>query len=142
MIMADRYLGERTFYSYAYKTLQESGALVAFRSDAPVESPNPFWGLHAATTRCRLDGYPGNNGWHPEQRISLEYALEGYTTGASFAAGRETDLGKIAPGYRADMILLPIDPIATSLDNLRTIEPFATMVGGTWVWKSANSQLD
>ncbi len=71
MLMADRLLGERAAFSYAWRTLLECGARLAFGSDAPVESPNPFHGLHAAVTRRRADGSPGSDGWFPEQRLTF-----------------------------------------------------------------------
>ncbi len=142
MSLADHYLGERTRYCYAYKSLLDGGVILAFGSDAPVESPNPFWGLHSATTRCRKDGYPDDCGWHPEQRIPLEIALKGYTTGASYAASRETTQGRIEPGYNADLILLPVDPFTIPKHEIHHITPLATMVGGRWVWKSHNCPVD
>ena len=99
MLMADRYWGERAAYSYAWKLQLDHGANLAFGSDAPVESPDPFWGLHAAVTRRRTDGGPGTQGWIPAQRIDLHQALLAYTHGAAFAAGMENRLGKLASDY-------------------------------------------
>jgi predicted amidohydrolase YtcJ len=134
MNMADRFWGKRSAYSYAWKTLLEQGAVLAFGSDAPVESPNPFWGLHAAVTRRRPDGSPGLEGWHPEQRLTVEQALLAYTVGAAYAAGWENRLGKLAPGYLADLIVLEVDPFTCPPNELRTIQPTATMVRGEWVY--------
>ena len=86
MLMADQYWGARTAMAYAWKTQLDAGAHLAFGSDAPVESPNPFLGIHAAVTRRRADGSPGPDGWHPEQRLDLQAAIEGYTSGAAYAA--------------------------------------------------------
>src|SRR5207237_808014 len=66
MRMADRYWGKRSALAYAWRTQLEAGAVLAFGSDCPVESFNPFWGLHAAVTRRRADGAPGPAGWYPE----------------------------------------------------------------------------
>jgi predicted amidohydrolase YtcJ len=136
MLMADRYWGERAALSYAWKTQLEHGARLAFGSDAPVESPNPFWGLHAAVTRRRQDGSPGPRGWYPEQRLSLEQALHGYTTGAAYVAGWEDRLGRLAPGYLADLIVLERDPFECPPDELYTLRPSGTMIGGEWVYQA------
>lgn len=136
MLMADRYLGERTAWSYGWQTQVRCGARLAFGSDAPVESPNPFWGLHAAVTRRRLDGSPGPQGWHPEERVSLQTALEAFSSGPAYLAGMEDRLGRLAAGYLADLIVLDVDPFACPADELHLIHPVATLVGGVWVWRS------
>jgi hypothetical protein len=134
MLMADRYWGERTAYSYAWKLQLEHEANLAFGSDAPVESPNPFWGLHAAVTRRRKDGSPGPQGWIPAQRIGLREALRAYTHGAAYAAGMEDRLGRLASNYLADLIVLEQDPFECEADELYRLQPSATMVGGKWVF--------
>jgi predicted amidohydrolase YtcJ len=135
MFMADRLLGLRAKFSYAWRTLLERGTRLAFGSDAPVENPNPFHGLHAAVTRCRADGSPGSEGWFPEQRITVKSALEGFTLGPAYAAGMEDRLGRLTPGFLADMIVLETDPFKSDHGDLYNIRPVATMVGGLWVWK-------
>ncbi len=109
---------------------------MAFGSDAPVESPNPFLGLHAAVTRRRTDGSPGADGWQPAQRIKITEALEGYTTGAAYAAGMEDRLGRLLPGYLADLVVLDTNPFTCEADSLKNIHPLATMVNGNWVWQT------
>lgn len=135
MQMADRYWGERAALAYAWRTQLQQGARLAFGSDAPVESPNPFFGLHAALTRQRSDGSPGQEGWYPQQKISIQEALEAYTLGPAYTAGLETRLGKLSPGYLADLIVLPQDPFITPPSNLLALESSATMIGGKWVWQ-------
>jgi predicted amidohydrolase YtcJ len=100
-----------------------------------VESPNPFWGIHAAVTRRRADGEPGSQGWYPAQRLSVAEALQAYTTGAAYAAGVEDRLGRLAPGYLADLLVLDADPFNCAPDDLRLVHPLATMVNGEWVWE-------
>ncbi len=136
MTMADRFWGTRASGSYAWRTVLSHHTHLAFGSDAPVESPNPFWGLHAAVTRCRQDGSPGPQGWHPKQRVSLHEALHAYTQGAAYAAGMENRLGKLARGYLADLIVLEQDPFKLSPEQLASVKPVATMVGGKWVWEA------
>ncbi len=133
--MADRYWGERSQTAYALGDLFRRGTRMIFGSDAPVESPNPFWGLHAAVTRRRQDGSPSPEGWYPRQRLTLDQALAGYTTGPALAAGQENRLGRIAPGYLADLIALPEDPFDLDPDQLHTVKPAATMVAGRFVWE-------
>ena len=133
MFTADRHWGQRAQYSYAWQSVLSSGAKLAFGSDAPVESPNPFWGLHAAVTRRRADGLPGAEGWQPQERVSLMAALQGYTTGAAYASGWENQLGQIQPGFLADLIVLERDIFDLPPSELRDIQPLAVMVGGDWV---------
>ena len=101
-----------------------------------VESPNPFLGIHAAVTRRRFDGTPGPDGWYPEQRLSIKEALEGFTTGAAYAAGWENQLGKLIPGYFADLLVLDTDIFKCNPHKIREMKPLATMVGGEWVFDS------
>jgi predicted amidohydrolase YtcJ len=133
--MAERYWGkERNRYAYAWRTQLERGSILAFGSDAPVEFPNPFWGLHAAITRRRADGSPSPQGWNPQERISLAEALRAYTVGAATAGGLEQRLGKLSPSFYADLIVLEQDPFTLPADQLRELLPLATMVAGKWVW--------
>jgi predicted amidohydrolase YtcJ len=134
MPVAERYWGERCALAYAWRTQLDRGATLAFGSDAPVESPNPFWGLHAAVTRRRADGSPGAAGWHPEQRLTFSEALAAYTIGPAFAAYMEDRLGRLAPGHLADMIVLEQDPFACDPADLPALAAAATMIGGEWVW--------
>jgi len=134
MLMANQFWGpERARLAYAWKTQLEHGALLAFGSDAPVESPNPFLGLHAAVTRRRADGSPSADGWYPEQKISMADAFAGYTSGAAYAAYMEDRLGRLAPGFLADLIALESDPFTCNPNDLLVLQSSATMVNGEWV---------
>jgi predicted amidohydrolase YtcJ len=132
MLMADRYWGDRARYSYAWRSQLVAGAILAFGSDAPIESPNPFLGLYAAVTRRRLDGLPGEDGWIPKERITLREAFLAYTRGPAYAAGQEKQIGCLLPGHFADLIILDEDPFRCSPDNLPYFVPVATMIGGEW----------
>ena len=136
MLMANKLLGERTAFSYAWRTQLDHGVRLAFGSDAPVENPNPFHGLHAAVTRRRRDGAPGPDGWIPEQRLAVHAALEGFTTGPAYAAGMEDRLGRLSAGFLADLIVVETDPFTCDPAGLYAIQPSATMVAGEWVWQS------
>lgn len=133
MAIADLYWGERARLAYGWRTQRENGATLAFGSDAPVESPNPFWGLHAAVTRRRFDGTPGPDGWFPQERLSMQAALQGYTTGAAYAAGTENFTGRLATGMYADLIVLEKDPFACPPDDLCSLSSSATMLAGEWL---------
>jgi predicted amidohydrolase YtcJ len=136
MLMADKYWGARSAYAYASRSQLEAGAHVAFGSDAPVESPNPFWGIHAAVTRRRADGSPGPQGWHPEQRLSVQEALEGFTLGPAYAAYAEDRRGRLAPGFLADLVVLEKDPFECDPAEVKDLQSSATMVGGEWVFEA------
>lgn len=136
MLMADRFWGDRARFSYAWRTQLKAGTRLAFGSDAPVESPNPFWGMHAAITRRRRDGSPGTQGWYPEQKLSLEEALQAFTSGPAYLAKMENKLGKISPGYLADLIVVDTDLFSCKPEQIRDLHPVATMVAGEWVYQS------
>lgn len=135
MEMAERSWGNRSAQAYGFKTQLECGASLVFGSDAPVESPNPFLGIHAAVTRRRLDGEPGVPGWYPEQRLTVQQAIEAYTLTAATISGWGDRLGKIAPGYLADLVILNRDPFACQPEELPVIKPLKTMVSGDWVFE-------
>jgi len=83
----------------------DAGIPIMFSSDAPVCDPSPLVGIHAAVTRQRRDGTP-TGGWYPDQRISVEQAVQGYTTVPAEFYGRSQELGTLTPGKKADMIVL------------------------------------
>lgn len=133
MPMADRYWGRRSEFGYAWKSQLRAGARLAFGSDAPVESPDPFLGLHAAVTRRRLDGSPSPEGWVPQERLEITEALAAFTEGAAFAAGAENEQGRLEPGFFADLIVVDRDPFACPPEELPSVRVLGTMVGGEWV---------
>lgn len=133
MAMADRYLGpQRVPYAYAWRSVMEAGSVLAFGSDAPIEIFDPFIGLYAAVTRRREDGFPGPEGWHPEQRLTLPEALRAYTWGAAYAAGLESRMGLLKPGYVADLAMLDRDIFALPPEALLETRVTRVMVGGHW----------
>ena len=130
MHAADRDWGERSRYAYNPRLQLDAGARVAFGSDAPVEPFNPWLGMHAAVTRQR-DGLP-IGGWYPDARLSFHESLLGFTQGAAYAAGMEDRLGKLAPGYLADLIVVADDPYDMAADELAEVKVLGAMVGGEW----------
>lgn len=132
--MAEARLGpSRLKGAYAWKSLIASGAHLAFGSDTPVESPDPFAGLAAAITREDAKGEPFG-GWQPQERVSREEALAGFTTGAAYAAFAEGKVGRLAPGLWADFILLDRDPMLATPAELRGTKVLETWVAGRKVY--------
>ncbi len=121
---------DRCQTSYAFRSLLDADAALAFGSDWPVVSLNPFLGIHAAVTGLSLDG----KAFVPAQNITVEEALRAYTSGAAYAAGDEARLGAIKSGYLADFVILEDDVLGLPADVLKTVEVKATYVGGKAVW--------
>jgi hypothetical protein len=132
--VADRYWGDRCATAYAWRSLLEAGTVLAFGSDCPVEDLNPFLGIHAAVTRRRADGFPGPEGWYPEQRLTVEEAVRGFTLGAAQAVGLEDRLGSLAPGKLADLIVLDRDIFTCDPMAIAEARVEATMIGGRFVY--------
>jgi predicted amidohydrolase YtcJ len=131
--VADRFWGERSRLAYAWRTVLESGAVLAFGSDCPVEPIDPMLGLHAAVTRRTPEGEPPE-GWYPEQRLTPMEALRAYTIGAAYAAGEDAAKGSLAPGKLADFVVLSSDPISGSGELFLQTTIQATVVGGRVVY--------
>ena len=106
--MIDESVGALGRHTYAYKEMIDAGIPVLLSSDAPVCDPSPLVGIHAAVTRQRRNGTPAG-GWYPEQRISVEDALRGYTTVPAAFYGQARNMGSLSPGKWADMIVLDRD---------------------------------
>ncbi|MBT3321179.1 MAG: amidohydrolase [Anaerolineae bacterium] len=106
--MVDQTLGIRGRWTYAFRDLLNAGTVLALGSDCPVVSPNPYLGIQAAVTRQRADGTP-SEGWYPEQRLTVEEAVYGYTMGTAIAAGTENMQGSLTPGKLADLVVLEDD---------------------------------
>jgi len=119
--------------AYAWASVLKAGGKLAFGSDTPVESPDPFAGIAAAFTRMDARGEPFG-GWQPQERVSREQAIAGFTTGAAYAAFAEDRLGSLMPGMRADFILIDTDPLLASPQEIRAIKVEETWVGGRPAW--------
>ncbi len=130
---ADRHWGSRAPNAYAMRTLKDAGCLLAFGSDIPVEPGNPLWGVYAAITRNALDKTPGD-GWNPQERITMQEALEAYTINTAIASGEQDVLGSLEPGKFADFVILPDDPFEVPADQLLTMDPLATISEGEAVY--------
>jgi predicted amidohydrolase YtcJ len=140
MDIADRHWGARAANAYAWRSILESGAVLACGSDCPVEVIDPLVGLHAAITRRRADGSPGPDGWYSEQRLSPEQAIRSYTWGPAYAAGMEDRLGSLAPGKLADLTILEHDIMAGDPMTILKNTVLATLVGGSFIWRDPGLQ--
>jgi len=130
MPWAERRVGrERIAGAYAWKSLLDAGAHLAFGSDFPVEDSNPLLGLYAARTRQDAKGDPPG-GWLPEQKLDGEQALRGFTTGAAYASFAEDVRGMLRPGMDADFVALSVDPVDDPPRQLLTGKALLTVVAG------------
>ncbi len=134
MEMADELWGARCAHAYAWRELRASGATLAFGSDAPVETMNPWPGVHAAVTRQRPGGSP-EGGWHPGQRLSVAEAIEAYCVGPAVASGEGQLKGRIAEGMLADMAVLTGDPFRSAPGELHAITAAMTLIEGKVVFE-------
>lgn len=133
-LMAEARLGpDRLAGAYAWRTIEAGGGRLAFGSDAPVESPDPFAGWAAAFTREDAAGQPFG-GWLPQERVSREEALAGFTAAAAFAGFADGRFGKLVAGERADFVILDRDPMLASATDLRNTRVLETWIGGERVF--------
>jgi len=132
---AEKVIGpERSKTTYAFRSLRDAGATLAFGSDWFVAPPTPLEGLYAAVTRRTLnDRNP--TGWIPEQKISLEDALRAYTRGAAYATFTEKEKGVIAPGTLADFAIIDRDLTKVAPEAIRDAHIALTAVGGRVVYE-------
>jgi len=134
--MAEARLGpDRLVGAYAWATMLKNGVPLAFGSDYPVESPDPFAGWAAAFTRQDANGEPFG-GWRPEEKVTREQAWWAFTAGAAYAGFAEDRFGRLAPGQRADFIIVDRDPLLASPSDLRATKVEQTWVGGHKVWSA------
>lgn len=120
--------------SYAFRSLDELGAHIAYGSDAPVEDCNPFAGLYCAVTRCDKNGIP-DGGWFPGEKVDIETAVDAYTVGSAYQEFHENDKGRIMPGYMADMVVLDTDIFTCDPHAILTTRPVMTLIGGEVVFR-------
>ncbi|MHA6722783.1 amidohydrolase [Sphingomonas sp. RS2018] len=133
--MAEARLGPaRLGGAYAWGQMLRNGSRLAFGSDYPVESPNPFVGWATAMTREDATGQP-LGGWRPEERVSREQAWKAFTVDAAYAGFAEDRFGTLAPGQRADFLIVDRDPTMASPTDLRATKVLETWVGGEKMWE-------
>jgi hypothetical protein len=127
---------ERIRGAYAWQRLKAAGATLALGSDFPVERPDMLAGLYAARTRQDAAGQPPG-GWLPDQRLSGEEALEGFTVGNAYASFAEELRGRLRRGMDADFVALSVDPVDAQPSDLLTAQVRITVVGGDAVYNAA-----
>lgn len=128
---------DRCATSYAFRSFLDHGVRLAFGSDWPVAPLDPLLGIDAAVNRRTLDGkHP--DGWHGQQRIKVTEALQAYTLGSAYALRREHELGSLAPGKLADLVVLSRDIFdETERDHIADTDVVLTVVGGRVVFEAA-----
>jgi len=134
MPWAEKRLGpQRARGAYAWRSVKDTGAHLPLSSDFPGETLNPFYGIYAAVTRQDPKGNP-QGGWHPEQRLTLDEALRGYTVEAAYAEFEENAKGSIEKGKLADLTVISKDITKLPPEEILSIRVLKTIVGGKVVY--------
>jgi predicted amidohydrolase YtcJ len=133
-------IGERARWAYAFRSLKRNGAILIFGSDWPGTNASwypadPILGIYAAVTRQTLEGKPAG-GWFPQERLSVQEALEAYTKDAAWAAYEESWKGRILPGFVADLAVLSENLFEIPPWRIKDVRVELTMVGGRWVYRA------
>jgi predicted amidohydrolase YtcJ len=127
---AERRIGhDRSSRTYAFRTFLDHGVRLALGTDWNVAPLNPMLTLYAAITRATLDG-KNPNGWFPEQKLTIQEAIEAYTMGSAYAEFQENEKGSITAGKLADMVLLSDDVLSIDPVKIREVKVLKTWVGG------------
>jgi predicted amidohydrolase YtcJ len=131
---AEKVIGkERIKTTYAFRSLLDANARLAFGSDWFVAPPTPLEGIYAAVTRQTLDG-KNPDGWVPEQKIKVSEAVKAYTVNAAYASFEENIKGSLETGKLADFVVLDKNIFEISPAEIRNVNVLRTVVGGTAVW--------
>ena len=125
----DRIGSDRVKGAYAFRSFIDVGVIIPCGSDFPIEVPNPLVGIHNAVTRQDANGYP-EGGWFPEQKMTVEEAIKGYTIWAAYSAFQEDILGSIEVGKYADFTILDKDILSIEPSDILNTKPIFTIVGG------------
>lgn len=125
---------QRWKYAWAFRSLRDSGATLAFSSDWNVAEMEPLIGMYTALTRKGLDGKP-EGGWVPEQTVDLETAIRAYTINGAYANFVEQNRGSITPGKYADLVMISDNLFEIPADKIKDVKVLWTMVGGKEVWR-------
>ena len=138
MRWAEQRIGpERAKGAYAWKSLLKSGATLAFGTDYDVEPLSPFRGLYACVTRELPDGGPAG-GWEPQEKITMEECIRGYTSGSAYAEFEEGKKGELKVGEYADFVILSNDVTKIPAKEILKTEVLQTVVGGKTVYQKGN----
>jgi len=140
-LMVEQRLGPgRLAGAFAWRSISETGAPLAFGSDAPAGKPEPFAGLAAAVTREDANGEPFG-GWQPQETVAREAALAAYTAGGAYAGFGDGRFGRLAVGERADFVMIDQDPLLASVQDLRNIRVLEVWINGQQAY-DANAGAD
>ena len=131
---------DRARNTYAFRSLLDAGAPLAFGSDWSVAPADPLAGIYAATTRQTLDG-ENPDGWIPEQKISVEQALTAYTRNGAYASFEESSKGSLTAGKLADVVLLDRDIISIPPEQIIDVRVERTIIGGKTVYKRRQAKM-
>lgn len=132
-LMAEARLGpDRLDGAYPWRSVMKVGGRLAFGSDAPVEPADPWAGIAAAISRTDANGEPFG-GWFPQEAVSREAALAGFTADAAYAGFAEGRFGRLVPGERADFLLVDRDPLLSPPDEIRQMQVIEVWIGGVKV---------
>jgi predicted amidohydrolase YtcJ len=130
--IAEKYWGRRARFAYAFNTLLKSGAMVVFGSDAPIETLDPWRGIHAAVCRKRVGS---KESWYPEEKVTVAEAVSGFTCWASYASYEENLKGSIEAGKLGDMVVISQDIFRIDHDAIPYIKVELTIQGGRIVFQ-------
>ncbi|HEX5833192.1 MAG TPA: amidohydrolase, partial [Pyrinomonadaceae bacterium] len=137
---AEKRIGkERAKTTYAFRSLLDAGATLAFGTDWTVAPLNPLLTIYAAVTRRTIDG-KNSKGWVPEQKISVEETVRAYTAGSAYAEFQEHVKGTIAPGKLADLVLLSRDIFKIDAKEIENVKVVLTMVDGRVVYEDRDRE--
>jgi predicted amidohydrolase YtcJ len=132
--MIDQCAGERGKYAYNFKNILATGIPTMFSSDAPVADPNPFSGIYSAVTRKRMNKTP-EKGWYPDQCLTVDQAVKGYTLTPAMAAGEGEFLGSLAAGKLADLIVTDRNIFMIDPDDIAAARVKLTLFNGKIVYE-------
>jgi predicted amidohydrolase YtcJ len=135
MDTADKHWGKRARGAYAFASLLNSGTKLIFGSDAPVESPNPFFGIGAAVTRKRANDETRKDGWYSAEKISINQAKKAYTEMPASISGYQNHFGRLKANMDADFIVLQGDPETIDKSEIYTLLPEIVVVDGNCVFE-------
>ena len=137
--MEERIGHERSKGAYAFRSLWDSGAVVCFGSDSPGTNAsryplNPMLGLYAAVTRQTLDGNPAD-GWFPDEKLSVEEAIQAYTLNSAYASFEENIKGSITEGKLADLVILSDNLLEIDPSKIKDVEVKTTIFNGKIIYQ-------
>ncbi len=130
---------ERSRYGYAWGSLKNNGTILAFGSDWSAAPLNPMLGLYAAVARKDTSGYP-IGGWHPQERLTIEEAIEAYTLGSAYAEFMDHEKGSLEPGKLADIVILDRNLLEIEPEEILQTNVIYTILGGELIYQCEDTE--